>query len=131
MRPGKPLMFGRYGDVPMLGLPGNPVSSLVCAVLFLGPILATMLGHADPLPKRRRAVLGCDLGTNDMREDYLRAQIAEDKDGNLIATPFARQDSSMLALLATADGLVVRAPFAPAAKAGDSVQFVELSGVCG
>jgi molybdopterin molybdotransferase len=131
MRPGKPLMFGRYGDVPMLGLPGNPVSSLVCAVLFLGPILATMLGRANPLPKRRRAILGCDLAANDMREDYLRAKIAADENGNLVATPFARQDSSMLALLATADGLVVRPPHAPAAKQGDSVQFVELAPVCG
>ena len=90
-----------------------------------------MLGRANPLPKRRRAILGCDLAANDMREDYLRAKIAEDENGNLIATPFARQDSSMLTLLATADGLVVRAPHAPPAKAGDSVQFVELAPVCG
>jgi molybdopterin molybdotransferase len=90
-----------------------------------------MLGRSDPLPKRRRAVLGCDLAANDMREDYLRAKIAEDETGNLVATPFARQDSSMLALLAAADGLVVRPPHAPPARAGDSVQFVELAAVCG
>jgi molybdopterin molybdotransferase len=131
MRPGKPLMFGRYGDVPMLGLPGNPVSSLVCAVLFLGPMLATMLGRSDPLPKRRRAVLGADLPANDLREDYLRAKIAEDENGNLVATPFARQDSSMLTLLATADALVVRPPHAPPAKTGDDVQFLELAAACG
>lgn len=131
MRPGKPLMFGRYGDVPLLGLPGNPVSSLVCAVLFLGPAIATLLGHADPGPPVRVAKLGCDLGANDAREDYLRAKLAADENGNLVATPFPRQDSSMVHLLAQADALAIRAPLAPAAKAGDPIRIVPLSPFCG
>jgi molybdopterin molybdotransferase len=90
-----------------------------------------MLGRSDPLPKCRRAVLGADLPANDLREDYLRAKIAEDENGNLVATPFARQDSSMLTLLATADALVVRPPHAPPAKTGDDVQFLELAAACG
>jgi molybdopterin molybdotransferase len=126
MRPGKPLMFGRYGDVALLGLPGNPVSSLVCAVLFLGPILRRLLGQANLMPTRTRAKLGAALGANDSREDYLRAKIAVDESGNLIATPFPRQDSAMLTLLATADALVVRRPHAAPAQAGDTVEIVPL-----
>jgi len=131
MRPGKPLMFGRHGDVPLLGLPGNPVSSLVCAVLFLGPAIATLLGHADAGPPTRMARLGCDLGGNDAREDYLRSKLAYDANGNLVVTPFARQDSSMVHLLAQADALAIRAPLAPAAKAGDTIQIVPLAPFCG
>jgi molybdopterin molybdotransferase len=122
MRPGKPLMFGRTGfGVPLLGLPGNPVSALVTALLFLRPALAAMLGCDDPLP-RRTARLGRDLPANDQRQDYLRATLAADG----TATPLPVQDSSMLSALARADGLLLRAPHAPAAKAGDAVEVILL-----
>jgi len=126
MRPGKPLMFGRFGDVPMIGLPGNPVSSLVCAVLFVGPAIAAMLGRAETGPKTERAALGRDLDPNDRREEYMRATLSRDADGTLRATPFAKQDSSMIALLARAEALAIRPANAPAAKAGDPVDIIRL-----
>ena len=129
MRPGKPLMFGRLGETPLLGLPGNPVSSLVCAILYLGPIMETMLGlrRADePAPT---ALLGADLDENDRRQDYLRARLSRGNDGDLVATPFGRQDSSMLSHLVNSDCLVVRAPHAPPAKAGERVEIIPLPGV--
>ena len=125
MRPGKPLMFGRLGDVPMLGFPGNPVSSTVCGVLFLKPALAKMLGTDETEPVFETATLGVDLGENDRREDYLRATLTRDGD-TLVAAPFPKQDSSMFSRLAAADCLIVRPPHAPAAKAGDPVAFVRL-----
>ncbi|MBL8806555.1 MAG: molybdopterin molybdotransferase MoeA [Rhodospirillales bacterium] len=126
MRPGKPLMFGRFGDVPLLGLPGNPVSSLVCAVLFLGPALATMLAKREVGPKIERAELGCDLPANDRREDYLRATLERQPDGRLVVTPFGKQDSSMMALLASADALAIRPSNAPAAQKGEPIEIVRL-----
>ena len=131
MRPGKPLMAGRLDGVPMLGLPGNPVSALVCAVLFLRPAMARLSGLADLPPGEDRAVLGCDLGGNDRREDYLRATLERGADGVLRATPFATQDSSNLSRLAAADCLVVRAPDAPPARRGDPVRIVPLAGMFG
>jgi len=128
MRPGKPLMFGRTGDTPMIGLPGNPVSSLVCAIIFIRPALAQLLGVADSGKQRLTALLGCDLAQNDKRQDYLRASLASDDKGQLIATPFGKQDSSMLATLAQADCLVLRPPHAPAARAGDVVEIIPLDG---
>ena len=127
MRPGKPLMSGRLGDTPMLGFPGNPVSSMVCGVLFLQPALAQMLGTGETEPPRETATLGADLGENDRREDYLRATLSR-KDGTLVATPFPKQDSSMFSRLAASDCLIVRAPHAPPAKAGEPVEFVPLGG---
>jgi len=127
MRPGKPLMFGQLGDVPMLGFPGNPVSSMVCGVLFLIPALAQMLGTSETEPMRESAILGADLDENDRREDYLRATLSR-KDGKLVATPFPKQDSSMFSRLAAADCLLIRKPHAPAAKAGDAVEIVRLDG---
>ncbi len=128
MRPGKPLIFGRLAETPMLGFPGNPVSSMVCGALFLKPALATMLGIADVEPRLESAILGVDLKENDRREDYLRATLAQDGDGNRVATPFPVQDSSMFSRLAQADCLVVRAPHAPAAKAGETVSYIALGG---
>ena len=125
MRPGKPLIFGRMGDVPVLGLPGNPVSVGVTSLLFLKPAIETMLG----LPSETRtetALLGRDLGANDQRQDYLRSTLRFDGDGNRVATPFERQDSAMLARFAEADCLVVRAPFAPPARAGETVEILVL-----
>ncbi|MBW7849025.1 MAG: molybdopterin molybdotransferase MoeA [Rhodospirillales bacterium] len=126
MRPGKPLMFGSIGEVPVLGVPGNPVSALVCAYMFLGPALRKMVGlpaEVGTVP----AILGRDLGANDRRQDHLRATLSHRADGALVATPFDRQDSAMMAGLALADCLVVRAAFAPAARAGEPVDVIPLS----
>ncbi|MBL8703503.1 MAG: molybdopterin molybdotransferase MoeA [Rhodospirillales bacterium] len=131
MRPGKPLIFGQIGGVPMLGLPGNPVSTLVCATIFLLPALEKMQGlDADQAPTRY-ATLAKALPANDRRQDYLRATLAHGPDGALLATVFGKQDSSMLATLAHADCLVVRAPLAPPANAGDRVEIVPFPGGTG
>jgi molybdopterin molybdotransferase len=126
MRPGKPLMVGRFRDTPMLGLPGNPVSTLVCALLFLKPAIERLLGleGAEAPPVRARLALG--LPANDQRQDYLRATLTRAADGALEARPFSRQDSSMMSALAQSDCLIVRQPRAPAAAAGDSVEVILL-----
>jgi len=130
MRPGKPLIFGNIGATRFLGVPGNPVSSLVCATMFLRPAIDTMLGRiTEPVPQPT-ALLGRDLPENDSREDYLRARLSHDAQGRLVATPFDRQDSSMLSFLAKADCLVVREPRAPAIGAGALVSIVPLAGGC-
>jgi len=128
MRPGKPLIFGRIGDTTILGLPGNPVSATVCALIYLGPAIRAMLGLRGGGSQAGSAVLGRDLGANDERQDYLRSTLAPGADGTLVATPFEAQDSSMFATLAHADCLVVRAPHAPAARAGEAVAIVRLQG---
>ena len=128
MRPGKPLMFGAIGGVPMLGLPGNPVSTMVCATLFLWPAMRALLGADTTETRFVRARLGRALGENDEREDYLRATLRHEPGGGLVATPFDAQDSSMSALMARADALVVRAPHAPPAAAGDEVSVLPLTG---
>ena len=126
MRPGKPLMFGKLGATPVLGLPGNPVSALVCAILFLLPALARLSGLAgDKLPTMP-ARLGAALAANDHRADHLRAALATDAGGRLVATPFPRQDSAMLRLLAAADALVLRDPHAPASPEGGAVEIIRL-----
>jgi molybdopterin molybdotransferase len=124
MRPGKPLMFGSLAGTPVLGLPGNPVSAMVCALLFARPALNALLGLDLPAHPVEQMVLGADLGANDRRQDYLRATVAANGDGRRKATPYGRQDSSMLALLAAADGLIVRAPHAPAAAKGELVEVL-------
>jgi len=127
MRPGKPLMFGRLGDVPVLGLPGNPVSSFVCAVLFLRPALLRMQG-LDPIERRLTARLEAPLKQNDQREDYMRASLSRSESGELIAKPFSSQDSSLMTVLARADCLIVRPPFAPAAAKDERVEILPLTG---
>ena len=128
MRPGKPLMFGKIGSTPMLGRPGNPVSSLVCGVLFVRPAIHAMLDRKDVPDLTETAVLGADLGANDRRQDYLRATLGKDGDGRVTATPYVRQDSSMLATLAHADCLIVRPPHAPSVAAGEAVPVISLTG---
>jgi molybdopterin molybdotransferase len=118
LRPGRPVMHGRLGPMHVLGLPGNPVSSYVCGVLFLVPLIRRLTGRADFEPRLEPAQLGCDLPENDERADYLRATLATGPDGLPVATPCPLQDSSMLAPLAKADCLLIREPHAPAAKAG-------------
>jgi molybdopterin molybdotransferase len=125
MRPGKPLMFGRVHGVPLLGLPGNPVSVGVCAVLFVRAAICALLG-LDPSPPEVPAVLGAPLGANDGRQDYLRASAVWRSDGRLEAVPVARQDSSMLATFARADCLIKRAPLAPAIPQGTAVTVLPL-----
>ena len=126
LRPGRPMMHGRLGAMHVLGLPGNPVSAYVCAVLFLLPLVRRLAGRGDCEPVTESAVLGCDLAANDERADYLRATLASGADGRAIATPFPVQDSSMLAPLAGADCLVIREPYAPAARKGDVCRIVKL-----
>jgi molybdopterin molybdotransferase len=126
LRPGRPMMHGRLGAMHVLGLPGNPVSAYVCAVLFLVPLIRRLAGRTDEEPEREPARLGCDLPANDERADYLRATLAPGPDGIPVATPAAVQDSSMLTPLARADCLLVRAPHAPAAKAGEIGSIIRL-----
>ena len=126
MRPGKPLMVGRFRETPMMGLPGNPVSTLVCGVLFLKPAIERLLGLETAEAPPLRARLALDLPANDQRQDYLRATLKRSADGTLEARPFKRQDSSMMSTLAHADCLVMRQPRAPAAAAGDSVEIILL-----
>ena len=127
MRPGKPLIFGRIGDTPMMGMPGNPVSSLVCGLVYLRPAIRAMLG-LNPHATRHSALLGRDLAANDQRQDYLRAAATTDANGQMVVTPFDKQDSSMLSRLTRADCLVLRPPHAETAKAGDRVEILPLSG---
>jgi molybdopterin molybdotransferase len=115
MRPGRPLMHGRLGGMHILGLPGNPVSSYVCAFLFLIPLIRRMSGRTDLAIPVESALLGADLPANDEREDYLRASLRRSAAGD-IATPFPVQDSSMMVSLAKADCLVIREPYAPPAR---------------
>jgi molybdopterin molybdotransferase len=117
MRPGKPLMVGRLGAIQVIGLPGNPVSSLVCSLLFLEP-LVRRLSHLAPESRIRPAIAAVPLKANDHRQDYVRARIARDSAGNLSVTPFDRQDSSMMKAFAMSEGLLIRPPHAPAAPAG-------------
>jgi molybdopterin molybdotransferase len=126
MRPGKPMMNGRLGDMRVIGLPGNPVSSYVCAFLFMVPLIRALSGRSAMTHRRESAVLGRDVAANDVREDYLRARLEERTDGTLIATPVNHQDSSLLANLAAAQALLVRAPFAPAAAAGSPCEVIRL-----
>jgi molybdopterin molybdotransferase len=124
MRPGRPLMHGRLGRMHVLGLPGNPVSAYVCAFLFLVPLIRRMSGRSDVSVGAESALLGCDLPANDERADYLRATLQQGPNGP-VATPFPVQDSSMTAPLARADCLVVREPYAPAARAGTHCLIVK------
>jgi molybdopterin molybdotransferase len=124
MRPGKPLMVGRYRETPMIGLPGNPVSTLVCGLLFVKPAIERLQGLAPKEGPPLKARLGTPLGANDRRQDYLRARLTRTADGGLEATPFSKQDSSMLSFLAQAQCLVVRPPHAPAAPAGELVEII-------
>ncbi len=126
MRPGKPLMFGHLGTTPMIGLPGNPVSSLVCGLLFVRPVIERMLGLKRPPHPLIAAELAADLPANDRRQDYLRATLERRGNGLPQATPFPKQDSSMLRTLSRSDGLIVRAPHAPPASIGERVSVLAL-----
>jgi molybdopterin molybdotransferase len=125
MRPGKPLMFATHGRRRALGLPGNPVSAIVCARIFLRPLLAALLGlAADETVTTAR--LAEALPANDRRQDYLRASLERAPDGTLTARPFPVQDSSMQRALARADGLIVRPPFDEPQPSGAIVSVLPL-----
>jgi molybdopterin molybdotransferase len=128
MRPGKPLMVGRFHDTVMIGLPGNPVSTLVCGLLFVKPAIERLLGLADSGTAVERARLKTALGGNDRRQDYLRARLTRAADGTLEVEPFRMQDSSMMSVLAAADCLVLRLPHAPPAAPGAWVEIIALAG---
>ncbi|WP_419758143.1 gephyrin-like molybdotransferase Glp [Acidisoma sp.] len=127
MRPGKPLMHGKLGEVPMLGLPGNPVSAIVCAILFLLPAIAKLSGLPGDPPLAEAVRLGAPLAANDMREDYIRASLLTQVDGQWIAEPYAKQDSGMISRMAEADALIIRPPFAPACDVGEMVPAIRLA----
>ena len=125
MRPGKPLMHGRLGDLIVLGLPGNPSSSTVCAILFLRPLLMALNGEPGPAADPTRvARLALDMKANGPRQDYARCALASDADCVLVATPADAQDSSLVKVMAAADGLIVRPPHAGPAKAGDPCRVI-------
>lgn len=121
MRPGKPLMAGRLGAAAMVGLPGNPVSAMVCGTIFVVPLLRAMLGLGRAAAPRRRMQLAQALSPNGPREHYMRACITAE---GLIA--FDRQDSSLLSILSSADALLVRPPHAPAQPIGALVEYIDL-----
>ncbi|MBX3598440.1 MAG: molybdopterin molybdotransferase MoeA [Rhizobiaceae bacterium] len=124
MRPGKPLMFGRLGTSRCLGLPGNPVSSLICSHLFLKPLIYALGGQKQP-NNITDAILEVPLAANDSRQDYVRAT-AEMRNGTMYVQPFEQQDSSLLRALADANCAIIRPPEASPAKKGDSCQIMLL-----
>jgi molybdopterin molybdotransferase len=126
MRPGKPMMHGRLGRMRVIGLPGNPVSSYVCAFLFLVPLIRALSGRATIHHVKETALLGRDVAANDQREDYLRARLEERADGALVVTPVNKQDSSLLGNLTAARALVIRPPFAPAVAKGAPCDILRL-----
>jgi molybdopterin molybdotransferase len=126
MRPGKPLIFGRLNAAPLIGLPGNPVSSMVCAIIFVRPAISAMLG-APSTSLIRTARLAAPLKANGRRQDYIRAKLKV-SEGRLAAEPFALQDSSMQKVFAHADALIIRPVNAPPAAVGDDVQVLLLEG---
>lgn len=125
MRPGKPFMYGRKGKQHVLGLPGNPVSALVCARLFLKPLLNSLQGLPveDAVTMAR---VGTAMAANDSRQDYVRAKLEMAPDGSRTATPYNKQNSSMQRTFRDAHCLIIRAPGALAAPAGDLVPILNL-----
>jgi molybdopterin molybdotransferase len=124
MRPGKPMLFGRMGEQRVLGVPGNPVSALICAHIFLLPMMARLLGVAEAARPEPEAVLGEAIEANGVREHYMRARSEWGEDGTRIVRPLPSQDSSLVAALVRADCLIVRAPYAPALPKGARVRIV-------
>lgn len=125
LRPGKPLMAGRLNGIPMLGLPGNPVSAIVCGHLFLLPMVRAMLGDPCPAPPPRQARLAVDLPANGPRAHYMRARLSPGAGLPEIA-PFERQDSALLSILGQADALLIRPVGAPPCRIGDTVPYLPL-----
>lgn len=127
LRPGRPMMHGRIGSTRVLGLPGNPASSYVCAYLFLAPLIRRLSGREDTVVSPESAQLGLDLPENDERANYLRARLERLPDGTLSAIPLPLQDSALTLPLAEADCLVIQEPYAPAAQAGSRCSILRLA----
>ena len=125
MRPGKPLIWGKIGNTPLLGLPGNRVSTAVCALVFLAPAISK-LGGGTHRQHLFSAVITTDLPENDLRQDYIRASMGLTDHGVTSVRPAQRQDSSMMATLAQADAFIVRPPFDPPITAGDIVSILPM-----
>ncbi len=125
MRPGKPLIAGRLNGVPMLGLPGNPVSAIVCGHLFVLPMVRAMLGDTAPAPQTRLARLTLDLPANGPRTHYMRARLVAG-DGMADITPFERQDSALLSVLGQANALLIRPKGDGPCSAGSTVPYLPL-----
>ncbi|WP_259779768.1 molybdopterin molybdotransferase MoeA [Aestuariispira ectoiniformans] len=126
MRPGKPLIFGHLNQTPMIGLPGNPVSTLVCSTVFVAPAVAKLSGKAsEAFTHRSKAVLDCDIPQNDHREEYMRAVFTNAPGESLRVKPFEKQDSSMLSRLSGAGCLVVRPAHSAPMKAGQLVDIIQ------
>lgn len=119
MRPGKPLMAGKIAGAAMIGLPGNPVSAMVCGAIFVLPMLRRMLGLSNVHAPLHSAPLGREIGANGPRAHYMRANL---RDGALY--PDDQQDSSLLSVLAQADALMIRPPQDPARNAGEIQQYI-------
>lgn len=126
MRPGKPLIFGTFRGVPLLGLPGNPVSAFVCSQLFLKPGIFALTGAREAAHHILSATLAEPMGANDGRQDYCRATLSVAEDGRLTAKPLPVQDSGMLRFLSSAQALIIRPPHAPAMASGASVSVLRL-----
>jgi molybdopterin molybdotransferase len=126
MRPGKPVFYGQLGNQRVLGLPGNPVSALICAEVFLVPMLRGLLGRKLPQRAEPEATLASDLEANGLREHYMRAVSEWTPEGERRVTPLPSQDSSLMAALARADCLIVRPPHAPALRAGAKLHILPL-----
>jgi molybdopterin molybdotransferase len=110
----------------VIGLPGNPVSALVCAILFVLPAMTRLCGLPPAPPPQSTAILGAPVRANDKRADHLRATVDTDSAGRIVVTPFPVQDSAMLRRLALADALIVREPHAPALPEGAEVRIIRL-----
>lgn len=121
MRPGKPLMAGKLGKATMIGLPGNPVSAMVCGHVFVLPVLRKMLGLPPQPAPRDIATLTHDIPANGPREHYMRGRVE-----NGALTVFERQDSALLRVLSEANCLAVRVPHDPARKTGDRLEIIKL-----
>ncbi|WP_018044749.1 gephyrin-like molybdotransferase Glp [Methylobacterium sp. 88A] len=127
LRPGKPLMHGRLGPMMVIGLPGNPVSAVVCGLLFVVPAIRALLGDPKAGADRSEpAILGADMPANDIRQDYMRARVEANAGGFPTVHAETRQDSSMLSVLGQSEALLVRPPGAPAAKRGDPCRIIRL-----
>lgn len=127
MRPGKPLMAGRLGSgTPLLGLPGNPVSAIVCGHLFLLPMVRRMLGLPEVTTPTFEARLAVDLAAGGPRAHYIRATLCRAPDGTATITPLGNQDSALLSVLTIADALLIQAINAPTMPAGTMVRYLSL-----
>ena len=128
LRPGKPTLSGGVGPARVLGLPGNPVSTFVCSVIFLVPLLRKLQGMSEPVQKPLPAILGEDVWENDQRADFIRSVSRYDDEGRRVVMPFLKksQDSSFTSVLAKADCLLIRAAGAPAAKKGGRCEIIPL-----